>query len=136
MDRALHGGVRIVHTLPRLLPGPGLLMLECFAGRRVRYIAPRRLMVVPCVRAFAVFRVAIDRPAAEPAGSADTASGVAESDRARTPAHVRDAMTRQLASLAQAGRQAAGDAAATTALGLAGSAAGRRRCRRRPPPNA
>ncbi|MEY2113754.1 MULTISPECIES: DUF3667 domain-containing protein [Rhodanobacter] len=39
---------RILRTLPALFLKPGFLTLEYFAGRRMRYIAPFRLMFVLC----------------------------------------------------------------------------------------
>jgi hypothetical protein len=61
VETVLHIDGRIVHTLPPLLLKPGSLTLEYFAGRRVRYIAPFRLMFVLCLLAFFVFHVAIDQ---------------------------------------------------------------------------
>jgi hypothetical protein len=55
VETLLHIDGRIVHTLPPLLLKPGFLTLEYFSGRRVRYIAPFRLMFVLCVLAFFVF---------------------------------------------------------------------------------
>lgn len=45
-DLFFHLDERIVHTLPPLYLKPGFLTLEYFSGRRVRYIAPFRLMFV------------------------------------------------------------------------------------------
>lgn len=45
-DLFFHLDERIVHTLPPLYTKPGFLTLEYFSGRRVRYIAPFRLMFV------------------------------------------------------------------------------------------
>jgi hypothetical protein len=59
LDMVLHVDGRILHTLPPLLLKPGFLTLEYFAGRRVRYIAPFRLMFVLCLLAFAVCHFAI-----------------------------------------------------------------------------
>lgn len=118
MDMVLHVDGRIVHTLPPLLLRPGFLTLEYFAGRRVRYIAPFRLMFVLCLLAFAMVHVAVDGPSARGAASGGTTGDVAGIDRARTPEQVRQAMASELASLEQARRQAAGNPAALTALGL------------------
>ena len=60
LDMVLHVDGRILHTLPPLLLKPGFLTLEYFSGRRVRYIAPFRLMFVLCLLAFAVCHLAID----------------------------------------------------------------------------
>jgi hypothetical protein len=55
LDMVFHVDERIVHTLPPLFVKPGYLSLEYFAGRRVRYVAPFRLMFVFCLLAlFAV----------------------------------------------------------------------------------
>ncbi|GLQ48120.1 hypothetical protein GCM10007862_31710 [Dyella lipolytica] len=54
----LHIDGRILHTLPPLLLKPGFLTLEYFSGRRVRYIAPFRLMFVLCLMSFFVMHLA------------------------------------------------------------------------------
>jgi hypothetical protein len=54
----LHIDGRIFHTLPPLMFKPGFLTLEYFAGRRVRYIAPFRLMFVMCL--LSLFMIHID----------------------------------------------------------------------------
>ncbi|WP_255494666.1 DUF3667 domain-containing protein [Luteibacter sp. Sphag1AF] len=51
-DLLFHLDERVIHTLPALYFRPGFLTLEYFAGRRVRYIAPFRLMFVFCLLAF------------------------------------------------------------------------------------
>lgn len=56
----LHIDGRILHTLPPLLLKPGFLTLEYFSGRRVRYIAPFRLMFVLCLLSFFVLHLATD----------------------------------------------------------------------------
>ncbi len=56
----LHIDGRILHTLPPLLLKPGFLSLEYFSGRRVRYIAPFRLMFVLCLLSFFVLHLATD----------------------------------------------------------------------------
>ncbi len=58
VETVLHIDSRIVHTLPPLFLKPGFLTLEYFAGRRVRYIAPFRLMFVLCLLCFFTLRVA------------------------------------------------------------------------------
>lgn len=60
-ETLLHIDGRIVHTLPPLLLKPGFLTLEFFGGRRVRYIAPFRLMFVLCLLAFFLGHIALDR---------------------------------------------------------------------------
>jgi hypothetical protein len=59
LDLAFNIDGRIVHTLPPLLLRPGFLSNEYFAGRRVRYIPPFRLMFVLSVLAFLLLRFAI-----------------------------------------------------------------------------
>lgn len=59
-ETVLHVDGRILHTLPALLLRPGYLTLEYFSGRRVRYIAPFRLMFVLCVLAFFTMHLATD----------------------------------------------------------------------------
>jgi Protein of unknown function (DUF3667). len=58
VETVLHIDSRIVHTLPPLFLKPGFLTLEYFAGRRVRYIAPFRLMFVLCLLSFFVLHLA------------------------------------------------------------------------------
>ncbi|OZB61641.1 MAG: hypothetical protein B7X39_00795 [Lysobacterales bacterium 14-68-21] len=117
MDMVLHVDGRIVHTLPPLLLKPGFLTLEYFAGRRVRYIAPFRLMFVLCLLAFAVCHMVLDAPSPVTVNS-DRAVRQALA-AAQTPAEVRQVLDRQIAQL-EAARKAAGtNAAALTAVGLA-----------------
>lgn len=56
----LHIDGRILHTIPALFLKPGFLTLEYFSGRRVRYIAPFRLMFVLCLLSFFVLHLATD----------------------------------------------------------------------------
>lgn len=58
-DIFFHLDERIVHTLPPLFTKPGFLTLEYFSGRRVRYIAPFRLMFVFCLLAFFLLHMAL-----------------------------------------------------------------------------
>ncbi len=60
LDIALHVDGRVMHTLPPLLLRPGFLTLEYFAGRRVPYVAPFRLMFVLCLLAFFLCHLAVD----------------------------------------------------------------------------
>ena len=60
METVLHIDGRIVHTLPPLLLKPGFLTLEYFRGRRIRYIAPFRLMFVLCLLAFFVCHLRVE----------------------------------------------------------------------------
>ncbi|GLQ99572.1 DUF3667 domain-containing protein [Dyella mobilis] len=59
-ETVLHVDGRILHTLPALFLKPGFLTLEYFSGRRVRYIAPFRLMFVLCVLSFFTLHLAAD----------------------------------------------------------------------------
>lgn len=59
-DIFFHMDERIIHTVPPLFTRPGFLTLEYFAGRRVRYIAPFRLMFVFCLMAFFFMHLAIN----------------------------------------------------------------------------
>jgi hypothetical protein len=56
----LHIDGRILHTIPPLFLKPGFLTLEYFSGRRVRYIAPFRLMFVLCLLSFFTLHLATD----------------------------------------------------------------------------
>jgi hypothetical protein len=101
LETVLHIDGRIVHTLPPLLIKPGFLTLEYFSGRRVRYIAPFRLMFVLCLLSFFVFHLAIDQIAAKiPANGRPLISvntGTIES--AASPAEVREALQDELDGL-------------------------------------
>jgi hypothetical protein len=94
MDILFHVDERIVHTLPALYLKPGYLTLEYFAGRRVRYIAPFRLMFVLCLLAFFLSHLALslngdERAARAPvAVAAETSSSFAD---AHSPGDVRHA---------------------------------------------
>ena len=101
VETVLHIDGRIVHTLPPLLLKPGFLTLEYFSGRRVRYIAPFRLMFVLCLLSFFVAHLAIDQ-IAEKAAASDrpvvTTTGETFKD-ADTPKEVRRVLKRQLKTL-------------------------------------
>ena len=104
LDIVFHVDGRIVHTLPPLLLRPGFLTLEYFGGRRVRYIAPFRLMFVLCLLAFFVFHLEIDRvatrlpPNGRPLVSVDSRA----IETADSPAAVRAALQEQLDDLERA----------------------------------
>ena len=104
VETVLHIDGRIVHTLPPLLLKPGFLTLEYFAGRRVRYIAPFRLMFVLCLLSFFVFHLAIDQVAdkipanGHPLVSVDSSAIAA----AASPAEVRKALQDELDGLQRA----------------------------------
>ncbi|MGA7437422.1 MAG: DUF3667 domain-containing protein [Luteibacter sp.] len=59
-DIFFHMDERIVHTVPPLYTKPGFLTLEYFSGRRVRYIAPFRLMFVFCLLCFFFMHLAVN----------------------------------------------------------------------------
>jgi hypothetical protein len=120
LDMVLHVDGRILHTLPPLLLKPGFLTLEYFSGRRVRYIAPFRLMFVLCLLAFAVCHLAID-------GDDMPRNAVVLStpfDHADTPEAVQQALDAELAKV-DAARKAAG----TNAVAIAATAASQARLR-------
>jgi len=98
LDLVLNVDGRVVHTLPPLFLRPGFLTLEYFAGRRVRYLAPFRLMFALCLLTFFVLPLALDN------GSALFAPDVHVQgtgfQRAKTPAEVDRLLKKQLAQLA------------------------------------
>jgi len=100
VETVLHVDGRIVQTLPPLLLKPGFLTLEYFAGRRVPYIAPFRLMFVLCLLSFFVCHLAVDR-LAEHAITTHPTINVAGADLAdaTTPRAVRRTLRRQLDTL-------------------------------------
>jgi len=104
VETVLHIDGRIVHTLPPLLLKPGFLTLEYFGGRRVRYIAPFRLMFVLCLLSFFVFHLAIDQFADKlPAtGLPLVKVDSSEIEGAATPADVRKALKQELDGLQSA----------------------------------
>jgi Protein of unknown function (DUF3667) len=67
LETFLHIDGRIFHTLPPLMFKPGFLTLEYFAGRRVRYIAPFRLMFVMCLLSLFVIHIDTDLTASRSA---------------------------------------------------------------------
>lgn len=97
LDLVLNVDGRVVHTLPPLFLRPGFLTMEYFAGRRVRYLAPFRLMFALCLLAFFVLPLTLD------SGSTFTPNVNVQSpgfQRAKTPAEVDRLLKRQLAQLA------------------------------------
>lgn len=97
----LHIDGRIVHTLPPLLLKPGFLSLEYFSGRRVRYIAPFRLMFVLCLLSFFVLHLATDVIAnrAEQRQQHVLLNGDNDISHAQTPKAVKEALDRQINAL-------------------------------------
>ena len=104
VETVLHIDGRIVHTLPPLLLKPGFLTLEYFAGRRVRYIAPFRLMFVLCLLSFFVFHLAIDQISNKVGTHGFPLVNVNDAaiENAATPAKVRTALQKQLDGLQSA----------------------------------
>ncbi|MBB6241153.1 DUF3667 domain-containing protein [Rhodanobacter sp. MP1X3] len=98
VETLLHIDGRIVHTLPPLLLKPGFLTLEYFSGRRVRYIAPFRLMFVLCVLAFFVFHLALDNMASRSLASIQPQTHLKNDlfKDADTPAEVREELRIEL----------------------------------------
>lgn len=104
LDIVFHVDGRVVHTLPPLLLKPGFLTLEYFSGRRVRYIAPFRLMFVLSLLAFFVIHLRID--AMSETFALNLSSKVAVSSDtfkdADTPAEVRNSLRHQLQDIDKA----------------------------------
>ena len=109
VETVLHIDSRIVHTLPPLFLKPGFLTLEYFAGRRVRYIAPFRLMFVLCLLCFFVLHLAtsaaIERGVERQQQQTllDRGSDFAEAASADEVRHMLDAVQRLANGLAQDG---------------------------------
>ncbi|HET7557869.1 MAG TPA: DUF3667 domain-containing protein [Rhodanobacteraceae bacterium] len=59
-DTVLNIDSRVIRTLPALYLKPGFLSREYFAGRRVRYVTPFRLMFFLALIAFFVMQLAFD----------------------------------------------------------------------------
>jgi hypothetical protein len=106
VETVLHIDGRIVQTLPPLLLKPGFLTLEYFAGRRVPYIAPFRLMFVLCLLSFFVVHLAINQFTSKIDAHGLPVVSVNSNaiETARTPADVREALQDQLDGL-EAARQ-------------------------------
>ncbi|WP_049622197.1 DUF3667 domain-containing protein [Frateuria defendens] len=121
-DMYLHVDGRILRTLPPLLFKPGFLTLEYFAGRRVRYVAPFRLMFVLCLLAFFAFHLATDLMTERI--EARTHAGVVvdehEFDDADSAVEVRSQLKEQLDDLAESRRVPALPEAARQQIDQAG----------------
>lgn len=102
VETVLHIDGRIVHTLPPLLLKPGFLTLEYFSGRRVRYIAPFRLMFVLCLLAFFVCHLRVQDSPIEFVSNAQITTTDNGFDAATTQAEVELALQQQLAELQRA----------------------------------
>ncbi|MDY1549604.1 DUF3667 domain-containing protein [Luteibacter sahnii] len=101
-DIFFHMDERIVHTVPPLFTRPGFLTLEYFAGRRVRYIAPFRLMFVFCLLAFFFVHGVINDTAAGFHGIGNETGPFA---KATTTAEVERLYATQAASLRKAAQE-------------------------------
>lgn len=117
VETLLHIDGRIVHTLPPLLLKPGFLTLEYFSGRRVRYIAPFRLVFVLCLLALFVCHLRVANSHIELNTDAPATTADNQFQEATTPAAVEDALQRYLTSLKQA-REAMGPMGKLAATGL------------------
>ncbi len=103
MDIVFHVDGRVVHTLPPLLVKPGFLTLEYFSGRRVRYIAPFRLMFVLSLLAFFVIHLQIDSLSNTMIrGHLPVVTDGNAFEDAHTQTEVREQLKRQLAELDRA----------------------------------
>jgi len=102
LDLVINWDGRVVHTLPPLFMRPGFLTLEYFAGRRVRYLAPFRLMFMSCLLAFFVLPLAIDSSDTFSPTNAhvNVATRGSSFQDAKTPAEVDRLLRRELAQLA------------------------------------
>ncbi|HEX7814842.1 DUF3667 domain-containing protein [Dyella sp.] len=118
MDIVFHVDGRVMHTLPPLLTKPGFLTLEYFSGRRVRYVAPFRLMFVLCLLAFFLGHLALDQfsglgahqEAGVDSSGPPSQIGANAFAQATTAQEVRDRLNRQMTQL-QTARAAGGGSA-------------------------
>lgn len=101
LDLVLNVDGRVIHTLPPLFLRPGLLTLEYFAGRRMRYLAPFRLMFALCLLAFFLLPLALDTGSASFQPTV-TASGP-DFQHAKTPAEVDRLLKKKLTQFAPTG---------------------------------
>ncbi|HET9835295.1 MAG TPA: DUF3667 domain-containing protein, partial [Rhodanobacteraceae bacterium] len=86
-DTVLNIDSRIIRTLPALYLKPGFLSREYFAGRRVRYVTPFRLMFFLALSAFFVMQLAVNSDSWGYTGSAKDKSANAF-QQAQTQAQV------------------------------------------------
>ncbi|WEN16816.1 DUF3667 domain-containing protein [Rhodanobacter sp. AS-Z3] len=102
VETLLHIDGRIVHTLPPLLLRPGFLTLEYFSGRRVRYVAPFRLVFVLCLLAFFVCHLRLEDSHIDLGPNTQLHATDNSFNAATTPAAVELALQQQLAGLERA----------------------------------
>ena len=116
-DTAFNIDSRVLRTIGPLLFKPGLLSLEYFAGRRVRYVTPMRLFLSLSLLAFLAMQGSIE---SNEQGSLfkDDAQGDAI-DRAVTVEQVRSLTNSSLAKLEQARRRAGNAPAAGVGIEIA-----------------
>ncbi|MEP6897061.1 MAG: DUF3667 domain-containing protein [Rhodanobacter sp.] len=114
LDLVLNVDGRVVHTLPPLFTRPGFLTLEYFAGRRMRYLAPFRLMFTLCLLAFFVSQLAFDG-ADFHLGDVRTANS-GSFNKATTPAEVQQVLQREVTELDKARNSPGVPALAKTAM--------------------
>ena len=103
-DTVLNIDSRVLRTLPALFLRPGYLSREYFAGRRMRYVTPFRLMFFLCLLAFFVMQVAFDNATATSTFGTVKVVDLRRSgiEQARTPEEI-DAQEKQaLAKIDQA----------------------------------
>ncbi|SEP00266.1 Protein of unknown function [Luteibacter sp. UNC138MFCol5.1] len=98
-DLFLHMDERIVHTLPPLYTKPGFLTLEYFSGRRIRYVAPFRLMFVFCLLAFFFVHLAFSDVRFGDDDEAAPPDSVGAIHAAKTPEDVRRLYDAQIGEL-------------------------------------
>ena len=101
-DLFFHLDERVIHTLPPLYTKPGFLTLEYFSGRRVRYIAPFRLMFVFCLMAFFLMHLALGDSGADALSGKVEKDDIAAFQAAETPDAVRDIYKDQARELTEA----------------------------------
>ncbi|MBS0433050.1 MAG: DUF3667 domain-containing protein [Proteobacteria bacterium] len=102
LDTLFNIDSRVLRTLPALYFRPGFLTREYFAGRRVRYVTPFRLMFFLALIAFFVMHLAFDSSGLR---FDDSRAGGASFADAHTPAQVRAQEKDALAKLDHAETQ-------------------------------
>lgn len=89
LDTVLNIDSRVVHTIPALYFKPGLLSCEYFAGRRVRYVTPFRLMFFLALAAFFVMQLAVNDTFSTSSGNGVNVHVAGDFDQAKTPQQVK-----------------------------------------------
>ncbi|GAB3029318.1 DUF3667 domain-containing protein [Oleiagrimonas citrea] len=105
VETVLHIDSRILHTVPKLFLKPGFLTLEYFAGRRIRYIAPFRLMFVLCLLTFFALHWSVDNISTIDSGLSKIENSATPDTSnfadAHTPEQVRQSLQKRLQDLDQ-----------------------------------